>query len=878
MNTILLWVAVAFAGGIVLGEIFRLPLSAASAGGAFCLLAGLLAARRGRRRTGFALSLLGFTAAGVLSWSLFPFRFSSDHISHLVKSGALPDEKAVTLKGWVSTLPLGDPRSVRIDLELLEIDHEGRPLPVKGKVRLRAFADPTSEKSAAAQALSFGYGDVIRARVRLRRPRNFANPGSFDYRRRLENIDDIFLTGIFERGEEVEKIAEGAGSRWVRYAMGTRLALLKSIDRLFPPWKTEGRWGAMLRALVLGDRSALEPETLEAFRRSGLYHLLVISGLHLGLLALIGHSAVRVLRVPEPWRIPLVILFLLLYCLLIDLRASTLRALLMISLYLVGRLLARPRFLLNAIGASAFVILLARPAWIFEAGFQLSFAAVLLIAGLVLPLLEITTEPYRRGLFRLEDVEMDGRLPPRVAQWRLDLRPPAEWLGEKLRPLKISTRAAHGLLLLPLHAFFWAANTMVFTAILQIGLLLPMVESFHRVSLVGIGLNAVAVPLVTVILALGLPCSVLGVLSPQAAEPVAAILAGLLSMLSGLTELRLPAWLAYRVASPPLWVAVGFALSWVTATVLLLRRRKWFPAGAGVAALFSFLIAAAPSNAKFPQGRLEMTALDVGYGDAIFLLLPDGSTCLVDAGGAARRRGYTPRFDPGEEVVSPYLWERRVGRIDLLILSTPSEHHQGGLAAVMKNFPVGELWVPGGMKNQNDFSRKLLALARERDIPIRSPLAGEVFERGGATFSVLWPDAARAGNSPRTDSLVFKIKWRETEILFAGDIRKADEEEILTRLEVDQLVADVLKIPSHGFGTASSAEFLEAVRPQVAVISAGGANRNRRPSAKTLERLKKIGAEVFRTDRDGAVTVFSDGNLLRVTSFRSRPRPLLPVD
>ena len=272
-------------------------------GGSFCLLSGLVAARRGRLRWGLGFTLFGFLAAGAAVWSLFPFRFSSDHVSHLVKSGVLPDGEAVTLKGWVSALPMGDPRSVRIDLELLEIDHEGRHWPVKGKVRLRAFTDLTSEKSAAMQALNLGTEDVIRARVRLRRPRNFANPGSFDYRGRLENINDIFLTGIFERGEEVEKIAEGEGSRWVRYAMGIRLELLKSIDRLFPPWKREGRWGAMLRALVLGDRSALEPETLEAFRRSGLYHLLVISGL-LGLLALIGHGTVKVLRVPEPWRFP----------------------------------------------------------------------------------------------------------------------------------------------------------------------------------------------------------------------------------------------------------------------------------------------------------------------------------------------------------------------------------------------------------------------------------------------------------------------------------------------------------------------------------------------------------------------------------------------
>ena len=305
----------------------------------------------------------------------------------------------------------------------------------------------------------------------------------------MEQIDDLYLTASLRRGHHIEKVESGKGNRWIRTATVVRKKLLDGIDRIYAPWAAEGRWGALLKALLLGDRTSLDRKMVEGFQKSGLYHLLVISGLHLGLLALIGHGILKLIRLSEAHRIPVVIGFLSLYCLLIDLRAPTLRALLMISVYLVGRLLLRQHSLLNAIGIAGLALMLIRPSWLFETGFQLSFAAVLLIAGLVVPLLQATTEPYRRGLNQLENVELDGRLAPRVAQLRLDLRAAVGWLGRQLGGPLQSLQVAQSILLWPLRGGFWVVNTVIFTAILQIGLLLPMVESFHRVSLVGIGLT-----------------------------------------------------------------------------------------------------------------------------------------------------------------------------------------------------------------------------------------------------------------------------------------------------------------------------------------------------------------------------------------------------
>ena len=873
MNPLMLWVAAAFAGGILLGRSASPSLPATLALAGLALLLGAVLTRGRMPWPALGFSLVGFVAAGAVAWLLFPLRIPSHHIARLVEGGVIDETEPVRLEGWIASPPLLRAPSVRFDLQVTAAEGSDYSTSAQGKVRLWVSLNPGLARDDVPNPLELRYGDAIRAWVTLRRPRNFHNPGSFDYRRRMEQIDDLYLTASLRRGHHIEKVGSGRGNRWIRTATVVRKKLLDGIDRIYAPWAAEGRWGAMLKALLLGDRTSLDRKMVEGFQKSGLYHLLVISGLHLGLLALIGHGILKLIRLSEAHRIPVVIGFLSLYCLLIDLRAPTLRALLMISVYLVGRLLLRQHSLLNAIGIAGLALMLIRPSWLFETGFQLSFAAVLLIAGLVVPLLQATTELYRRGLNQLENVELDGRLAPRVAQMRLDLRAAVGWLGRQLGGPRQSLQVARSILLWPLRGGFWVVNTVIFTAILQIGLLLPMVESFHRVSLVGIGLNAVAIPLLALILALGLPCSFLAITWPAGAEPLAELLAALLSLLSGLTEISgLPGWMAYRVPSPPMWVALGFGISWVAVGLAICLRRGVAFAGP-VAAGFALLIAVSPFRADLAPDELEVTALDVGYGDAIFLSLPDRSTMLVDGGGIEGRGRSANRMDVGEEVVSRYLWSRRIRKIDVVALTAPREHHVGGLASVLKNFDVGEVWVGGS--GSHPAYRTLLALARERGIPIRHCNAGERFDRGGVRIRVLWPQESESGED---GSLILRLEWKDTGVLLSSDIREPVERRLLAGLESKPL--EILKVARHGARVASGEEFLAHLRPSIALITAGGSRPYGLPSSDTLSRLRRMGAEIYRTDRDGAVTLRSNGDSLRVTTFRSRlsgrPR-LFPV-
>ena len=322
----------------------------------------------------------------------------------------------------------------------------------------------------------------------------------------------------------------------------------------------------------------------------------------------------------------------------------------------------------------------------------------------------------------------------------------------------------------------------------------------------------------------------------------------------------------------PMWVALGFGISWVAVGLAICLRRGVAFAGP-IAAGFALLIAVSPFRADLAPDELEVTALDVGYGDALFLSLPDRSTMLVDGGGIEGRGRSANRMDVGEEVVSRYLWSRRIRKIDVVALTAPREHHVGGLASVLKNFDVGEVWVGGS--GSHPAYRTLLALAREREIPIRQCNAGERIDRGGVRIRVLWPQESESGED---GSLILRLEWKDTGVLLSSDIREPVERRLLAGLESKPL--EILKVARHGARVASGEEFLAHLRPSIALITAGGSRPYGLPSSDTLSRLRRMGAEIYRTDRDGAVTLCSNGDSLRVTTFRSRlsgrPR-LFPV-
>jgi competence protein ComEC len=839
-----------------------------------CLLAGLLGLRAGRERVSLLLALLGFLGAGASASCLFAYRFPPSHVSKLAARG-FDLQEPIRLEGHIVSTPLRTDYGLQFDLETERAQSRAVSHDVTGKVRLRVEGSERAESWAFLDGLRLNYGEAVRVTVRLRKPRIYQNPGSFDFRRWMESTEDIYWVGTLRDPRLVERLP-GLDHRGIStLPEQIRSRLLHSIDELYPRWSAQGRCGSVLKAVLLGDRSSLDSQTIESFRKTGLYHLLVIAGLHVGLLALLADWLLRFLRLGQRARRLTVLALLVFYAFLVEQRAPTLRATLMIALYLLARLLYRSSSTLNAISLAALILLLWRPAWVFESGFQLSFAAALLIAGLAVPILERTTEPYRRALRGLDEIPLDAHLTPRLAQFRLEMRALIAWLKSHFRLLGRHGELANPLVTGPARVLLWTANLLLFSAILQVGLVLPMATTFHRVAVAGIGLNALAIPLMTLLLALAVPTVLLGAVIPVLAVWPAKALAAIMAGLFALTELpHLPPWLSFRVPNPPLWVSWGFVL-FILAAALALGRRVWVfglsMAGLGV---MTVLVATHPFPPRLPTGMLEVTALDCGQGESLLVVLPDRSTMLVDGSGSRQHSASEGAlqgrlWDPGEDIVSPYLWSRGIKKLDIVVLSVPHEDHLGGLHAVARNFRIGEFWHARNGSTQDYW--ELLQTLRAKRVAERTPAAGDELERGAATVQVLWPErSSQPPASPSNDdSLVLRVSYAGGSVLLTGDITaKAERELLASRQGLDSLV---LKVAHHGSNSSSSREFLARVNPRVALISGGSNDFGNLPGAETLARLRDQRIRVFRPDVDGATTVEMGGSLRVMTSRPSAP-------
>jgi competence protein ComEC len=875
MRSPLLALAASFALGIVVARFAPaklLGISLLFPAIGICLFAGLLFLRGLRLRTTSLLVLAGFLLAGAAAARLFEVRFLSNHVRHLETWGVdLADP--VRLEGSLVSTPQVTPYGLQFDVEVHRLESRRHTFPTTGKVRLRLATSGDSEAPAIADSLHLQYGDSIRALVKLRHPRIYQNPGSFDFRAWMASIEDLYWVGTIKNPLLVEKLPRRNAPVLATFFERSRHRLLRGIDDLYPPWCARGRGGAVLKAILLGDRSALDSDTIENFRKTGLYHLLVIAGLHVGLLALLAGALLRLLPLRRFWRSLLVLAFLLLYACLVEQRAPTLRATLMIAVYLVARLLDREHAALNAIGFAALALLVLRPAWLFETGFQLSFAAALLIAGLAVPILERTTEPYRRALWQLNNVDLDPSLAPRQAQFRLDLRGLINWLTGRFRRFDRHPRLAAATVTGPARLILWTANMLLFSAVLQLGLLLPMAETFHRVSFVGVALNALAIPVMTVLLAIAVPTVMLAATVPALAIWPAKLLNLVMQGLFALTDLpNLPTWLSYRVPAPPAWVAWGFAVSVVAAAWALGRRRRVFWVSLAAGGIFAGLVALHPFAPRLPRGVLEMTAIDCGGGDSLFVVLPDQTTILVDGGGSrwsSTQEGTFQgrRWDPGEDIISPYLWSRGLKRLDTVVLTHAHADHLGGLAAMVRNFSVGKFWH--GPNPPTPPYEALLEALRQRGIPIRQMLAGERFDYRDTSIDVLWPRVTHPISQAvsNDDSVVLRIGDGGAHLLLTGDISDRTEAELLA--SGVPVASQVLKVAHHGAQSSSSPDFLARVKPQVAIVTAESGGLSNLPSLLALERLRAAGAKVFRTDLDGAVTVTIRGASLAVQNFAS---------
>ena len=858
-------------------EVIRIVSYLLAAGGG-CLILGLTCLRAEKYVLSCLFVLSGFAFSGAIASFMFEARFPPNHVRYLQSSGInLADP--VRMEGILVSKPFPTRYGIQFDLgasstEVKSTVNRNERFPSTGTIRVRLEASGGAGAWSAINALHLQRGDRIRAFIRLQKPRIYQNPGSFDYRHWMQSMEDVYWLGTIKGPHGLEKITDNRRPGISRLLDEAHGRLTGSIDALYPPWSGGMRDGAVLKAMLLGERASLDSDTIENFRKTGLYHLLVIAGLHIGLLALIAAFLLRWTRLGQTWRITLLLSSLLLYALLVEQRAPTLRALLMISLYLAARLLYRDHGAMNAIGLAALILLLYRPEWLFETGFELSFAAALLIAGLAVPVLMLTTEPYRRALGRIEQEGLDIVLSPRQAQFRLDLRGLISGLHNRIDFAKRHPAITSFAVTVPFRLGLWAGNMLLFSAILQVGLLLPMAITFHRVAIAGIGLNALAIPAMVVLLAVAIPTVLLGAIAPALAAWPAKLVHFILGGLFALTNLSsLPAWLSFRVSEPPMWVAWGFVISVIMAALTLGRKTRLFWTSLAGQFVFAALISLHPFAPRIPSGVLEVTTLDCGGGDSIFVVLPDQTTLLLDAGGS-RSQGagafHVRRWDPGEDIVSPYLWSRGIDRIDVLALTDSRGERLGGLGSVVRNFHVGEFWH--GKTQFTDSYRDLLEEVRQHGVRTREVGAGDRFERGTTSISILWPPQDSAPESatrsnPYDSSLVLRVSSGEASVLLSGGMSEKIEQALL--LSGSLLKSHTMGIPVYQHRTFSASGFLERVSPRVALVSDEAGDRLKPGSLDVLARLRTGGAQVFGTDIRGAVTVEMHGDSISVHTYRT---------
>ncbi|HLG54241.1 MAG TPA: DNA internalization-related competence protein ComEC/Rec2 [Vicinamibacterales bacterium] len=644
---------------------------------------------------------------------------------------------------------------------------------------------------------------VIEAPMTFRRPARYLNDGVADFERDLA-LDGVTLLATIKSGRLIEIIERGS---WVdERAADVRAHVRRALGRWVEPH--DALSAAIAAAVLIGDRTGLPDETRNVLQAAGTYHVIAISGGNIAILAGVAAGLFALCGIRGRRASVLAIAVLAAYALVVTAGPSVWRATLMAIVYFTARAIDHRTPVWQAAAVAAALIALVRPLDINDPGFILSFGAT---AALL--------EGARRGALLL----------PRSRVW--------SWVVASV-----------------------TASLAVETALLPVS-----ASAFSRVTSAGLVLNLLAVPAMGVVQVAALIVAA-GDSLPMLASPAAwAVHAASVTLVASAQLVTKAPWLTARVPPPGAALVLTY---YVALTVLVVARGRLRVAAGVVFACALVAIGGGVDLANLihppvTQRVFRLTVFDVGQGESMLLETPARRAILIDTGGALFGGG---GLDIGQRVLAPALWARGVRSLDALLLTHGDPDHIGGAMAMLEDFAPLRLWE-GVRVPHHPPSEALIASATRQGSGLDALRAGRDLSVDGVQVRVLHPpepdwERRRVRND---DSVVVEVTYGDVAFLLTGDIGAEVEQSIvplLTRARVR-----ILKVAHHGSRTSTSQALLDAWRPQIAVISCGRGNRFGHPARDVVHRLETTGATVLRTDRDGQITIETDGTSLSTTTF-----------